>query len=338
MKTFGLESEEVSTIKKLFNKHFGDLKEAKIFLYGSRSTGNHKKYSDIDFAIKASKKVNLEDRISNFKSDWENSSLPYQVDLINWLNIYKPYLPEIKKQKIPFWEPEEKKVHPWRVCPYGQHWVKRHDRLKKTKIQDVDGHCRKNKSKKDCFGSDEILFISSLLDFKNSTPKPSLYPDGQKNKLANNYDNEIAGWCKYWNEVFKPDLLIEPNFVKALIESESTFNPNATAKNKKSVGLARGLVQITEQTLRILKDRSGEIKEFYVDLEKEDLFDPSKNICAAIRWLFRKREILLKRLNRSVQWYEVIAEYKGVGPELKKNGPKSKKVIDDFNFYYGKYK
>lgn len=98
--------------------------------------------------------------------------------------------------------------------------------------------------------------------------------------------------------------------MKALIESESRFNPMAMAPNKKPAGPARGLVQLTEQTIKILKDHKGEITDHYVDISNEELFEPEKNICAAIRWLFRKREILQKNLNRSPDWLETIAEYK----------------------------
>ena len=122
-----------------------------------------------------------------------------------------------------------------------------------------------------------------------------------------------------------------------MIESESRFKPTATAPNKKNIGKARGLIQLTEQTLRILRNRKGEIKDHYIDLSKDELFEPSKNICAAIRWLFRKREILNKRLGRSPSWPEVIVEYKGLGPGLKKKNKKSLQIMHDFELIYKAY-
>lgn len=337
MKSYGLKTEEIHLVKTLLERHFGDIPDVKVFLFGSRAKENHRPFSDIDLAVK-SKEKNLSKRISLFKESWENSKLPYKVDITPWSELYKPYVPEIRKSKKDFWKPQDKEVHAWRACPYGQHWVVRHDRLPEGRqLQDIDGHCRKNPSGKDRLDGDEIAYLSFLTDFQTAEPLPKAYPGKDKIQLANNFDQLIAGWCRYWNDVLKPDIPIDPSFVKALMESESSFNPNATAKNKKSIGPARGLIQITEQTWRILKDRKGELKDHYIDIRKEELFDPSKNICASIRWLFRKREILQKRLARSPTWVETIAEYKGLGPDLKRKEKESLKVMNDFLKFYGKY-
>lgn len=337
MRSYGLTSQELQEIKEKLNYFFGDLKDIKVYLFGSRATGKHQKYSDIDLAVK-SKASDLNKRIALFKEASNESNLPYKMDIASWKDLYAPYLPSIRKQKIIFWTPESKSVHPWRVCPYGEHWVVRHPRLPVgRKVQDVDGHCRKNPSGKDRLAGDEIELISKTLPFTESFPLPLLYPGKQKLENPNDYDVLIAGWCKYWNEVMSPDILITPNFIKALMESESSFNPTAFAKNRPSIGMARGLIQLTESTLRILRDRRGEIKDHYIDLKKEELFDPSKNICAGIRWMFRKREILTKRLGRSPSWVEAVVEYKGLGPDLKKGGEKSLRIMNDFLKYYSAY-
>jgi predicted nucleotidyltransferase len=337
MKSYGLKTEEVQLIKELLGKYFGDISDVKVVIFGSRAKDTHKPYSDIDLAIQTKEK-DISKRISLFKEGWENSKLPYKVDITYWKELYKPYLPEIRKTKQDFWKPEDKEVHPWRACPYGKHWVVRHDRLPvKRQLQDVDGHCRKNPSGKDRLDGEEISYLTFLTEFQTAEPIPKAYPGKDEIPSANSFDQLIAGWCRYWNDVLKPDIPLDPSFVKALMESESTFDPRAFAKNKKAIGPARGLIQITEQTWRILKDRKGELKDHYVDIKKEELFDPSKNICAAIRWLFRKREILQKRLSRSPTWLETIVEYKGLGPDLKKNGKESLKVKNKFNEIYRKY-
>jgi predicted nucleotidyltransferase len=337
MRVYGLKPEEQRQVKDLLQKHFGDLDDVKVYLFGSRAKGKHKPFSDIDLAVK-SKSKDLSNRIALFQEDWEKSNLPYKADITSWKDLFKPYLPEIRKTKKVFWRPEERMVHPWRACPYGEHWVVRHPRYPVGRqIQDVDGHCRRNLSGKDRLDGQEIDLISHLPAFQMSSPLPGIYPGKKAPANANAFDVLISGWCKYWNEVLKPDKLITPNFVKALIESESTFRPFVATKVKNNKGMARGLIQITDETLRILKDRKGEIKDHYIDLTREELLDPSKNICAGIRWLFRKREILQKRLSRSPEWLETIAEYKGIGPDLKKGGKKSKEVLETFMKYYGAY-
>lgn len=338
MRSYGLKTEEVHLIKEILEKSFGDIPDVKVVIFGSRAKANHKPYSDIDLAVQTKEK-DVSKRISLFKEDWENSKLPYKVDITPWKELYKGYVSEIRKTKKDFWKPEDKEVHPWRACPYGEHWVTRHPRLPVGRqLQDVDGHCRKNTGGKDRLDGDEIYSLSLFPEFQSSTPEPKKYSGEERIKSPDQFDALISGWCKYWNDVFKPDIPIDPNFVKALMESESRFNPKAYAENKKNIGPARGLIQITEQTWRILKDRKGELKDHYIDLKKEELFEPSKNICAAIRWLFRKREILQKRLSRSPSWVETIVEYKGVGPDLKKNGKESIKVMKQFEDIYKRYK
>jgi|GEM_PF-346527 len=337
MRSFGLKPSEIDLIKKYLQKHFGSIPDVKVFLFGSRAKGSHKPFSDIDLAIK-SKSSEIKNKIALFKEDWDNSNLPYKVDISEWRDLYKPYLPEINKTKKSFWVPSEKELHPWRICPYGEHWVVRHPRYPLGRqLQDVDGHCRKNKSGKDLLKSDEIDLISKLTDFQETKPLPNPYKGLEKINDPNKYDIFISGWCRYWNEILKPEIAIDPNFVKALIESESRFNPNAIAQNKKEIGPARGLIQITESTWRILKNQKGEIKDHFIVIKKEDLFDPNINICVGIRWLFRKKEVLQRRLGRSPQWTEVIVEYKGLGPGLKKNNSKSLQIIQDFNKIYKKY-
>lgn len=338
MKLFGLKPSEMQEMKKLFQDFFGDLDDVKIYLFGSRATGSHKEFSDIDIAI-SSKSRDLAKKISLFNEGWEKSKLPYKVDATSWKDLYKPYLPQIKKEKITLWKPEDRALHPWRVCPYGQHWVMRHPRYPSGRqLQDVDGHCRKNPSGKDRLDGAEIEIISNMSPFKDSKNLPLPYTGSEKILNSNEYDILIAGWSRYWNDIFKPDTPIDSNFIKALMQSESRFKPDACANNKKSIGKARGLIQITEATLRILKDRKGEIKDHYIDISKEELFTPSKNICAATRWLFRKREILQKRLGRSPTWPEVIVEYKGLGPGLKKKDKRSMRVLNDFLEIYKEYK
>lgn len=321
-------------MKELFKKIFGDLSDVKIYLFGSRSTGKSKNFSDIDIAVK-SKAKDLPERISLFNEAWEESKLPYKVDITPWKEIYKPYLPQIRKEKVTIWQPDEKQLHPWRVCPYGQHWVVRHPRHPAGRqIQDVDGHCRKNPSGKDMLKGDEIDFISKVSPFQDTKPLPCPYKGSEKLPTADQYDVLIAGWCKYWNDIFKPDIPIDINFVKALIYSESRFISTSTAKNNIKIGPARGLIQLTEQTWRILKDKKGEIKDHYIILEKEELFDPSKNICAGIRWLFRKREIIQKKTKLSPEWIDVMIDYKGIKAGLKKNDPTSQRILKEFKEFY----
>jgi hypothetical protein len=134
---------------------------------------------------------------------------------------------------------------------------------------------------------------------------------------GNLYDLSIAGWTKFWNEILKPDYPLTPDFVKVLISIESDFEILKDIKSK--VGNARGLIQITEQTRKILQDPKGELENHLISMTIEESRGPEVNIAAGVRWLHHKRYLLEKSLKREVTWEEVVAEYKGIFPDLGTN-------------------
>ncbi len=235
-------------------------------------------------------------------------------ELLNWIDTVDGMIPKKNIYKIPFFSTEKiKELNPWRICPIGEHWVRRHDRQKKH-LEDVDGHCRKNKSKKDQLKGDEIDLISNHDLFKN--PKLKATPNDlefNRNGInGNQFDDLINGWVAYWNDIFKIDPPLHPNFVKALMATESSFDAKSIAPNKlKKIGFARGLMQITERTQRQLSGDEKELKDHLVILENEEVWEPNKNICAGVRWLFRKREILKSQMKKEPTWKEVLMGYKG---------------------------
>jgi hypothetical protein len=230
-------------------------------------------------------------------------------------------------------------VHSWRVCPYGQHQVVEHSRHNPASKMHPDGsissvswHCAHNPSGKDQLYPDEIREIATQ-HFANLKTKPCpldlAFPNGSK------YDDLIAGWVQYWNEVLKPTEPLNPNLVKALIASESGFEPTKLNKKKNANG-ARGLMQITNTSRKLLDD-SKELKDHYLTLTKKDLDDPSVNICAGVRWLFRKREIAsVVRLKRQATWVEAAKEYKGDLEGVLNKDPASEDDVAPFLEYLKK--
>ncbi len=229
-----------------------------------------------------------------------------------------------------------KTQHPWRKCPVGEHWVREHKR--KTEVSDnnpdgitiVDAHCRKNPSHHEIFVADELQDIAQN-HFKNIKTRPK--PDNLGNPKGNDFDELIEGWTKFWNDIFNPTDPLDPNLVKALIASESSFNINVSADSK--IGMAKGLIQITEQTRKILADQKGELKDFLIKLSQKEVFDPNLNLAAGIRWLFHKKYLASHRLKREVTWMEAIAEYKGILPQLGKV-KKSEEIMDRIEKDYGR--
>ena len=165
-------------------------------------------------------------------------------------NVSKDLLGNKKKSKK-----NRDKPHDWRLCPYGEHWVTTHplhippsEKNSLGSITTRKGHCARNPSGKDQLYPDEIKAISErqFRDLKNKPCSLNLnFENGSK------YDDLIAGWTQYWNEVLQPKIPLEPNIVKALIASESGFKPDALAK-KSDPNSARGLMQVTNEARKAL--------------------------------------------------------------------------------------
>ncbi len=225
-----------------------------------------------------------------------------------------------------------KSIHPWRLCSYGRHWVREHSMHTPPSKKNPGGsttirhaHCANNPSGKDQLYPDEIQEIARQ-NFSTVNEKPCPF-DPEFPKTGGQYDDLIAGWTKYWNDVLNPKMPLEPNMVKALIATESRYEAKILA-NKKTKDSARGLLQVTNDSRKILGNEKGELKDHYLTLTREDLNDPNNNICAGIRWLFRKREIASSLLGRAATWDEAIYEFKGVRTATKERG---KELMERYN-------
>jgi len=93
---FGLEDRHLNFIKDMLKKHIQN-KDAKFYIFGSRAKGKYREYSDVDIAIDSpdmtsEKKLKLE-------SDFENSTFPYEVDILD-LNTIKENFKNIIKEDL----------------------------------------------------------------------------------------------------------------------------------------------------------------------------------------------------------------------------------------------
>ncbi len=110
----------------------------------------------------------------------------------------------------------------------------------------------------------------------------------KKYKNADKYDDLIAIWTDYFNKKVGAEALLDPDVVKALIASESSFREDPPNP------IAIGITQITKETLKILQDPKGEAKDFLFNkIRQKDLKNPIIAIPRAIRWLFLKKATVL---------------------------------------------
>lgn len=205
------------------------------------------------------------------------------------------------------------KIHPWRLCEIGSHWVREHQRTTpKGGVVTVKAHCAKNPSGMDRLTVDEIAEMTDR-QFKNL--KGALCSSNLGYANGSQFDSLILGWTQYWNEVLKPDEPLDPNVVKSLIASESSFKPKA--KTKSGSMNVRGLMQIRDDTRKIVGDVSGELKRGFISARPDDLWDPSVNVSIGVRWLFRKRQIIRAK-NPLATWRDAVAAYKSFDPSSEK--------------------
>ena len=97
---FGLENRHVDFIKEILQKHLPN-SDAKFYIFGSRAKGNYREYSDVDIAID-SPDLTLDKKLQ-IQSDFDNSTFPYEVDIVdlktiqeNFKNFISADLAEIK--------------------------------------------------------------------------------------------------------------------------------------------------------------------------------------------------------------------------------------------------
>lgn len=158
------------------------------------------------------------------------------------------------------------------------------------------------------------------------------YPSKGKTDLPNEdkYDDHIAVWVDYFNRKLQLKDNIDPNMIKALIASESTFNSEAVNKN------AIGLTQVTKDTLKILQDLDGEVRDFtFKDIRQKDLKDPNVSIALGVRWLAYKKLYAETVLRRPASSDEVIQVYKGILGDSSKT---ANAIMAKYRAFYDKLK
>src|SRR3990167_2063390 len=212
---------------------------------------------------------------------------------------------------------QDKKAHPWRICPIGKHFVREHVVHIPPSKSNPDGttstwheHCATNLSHKDELSYYEIQYIAATYFVALvGSPTPGLLT--KVFPAADHYDVQIRGWVKYWNDIFQGNDLLDANLIKALIGTESSF-----LKNPSRVRSAHGLMQLTHSTFVVLQDPKGELSDYLVRIPWDQILDPTSNICMGVRWLFQKKKLASVRLKRPASWEEAVIEYKGYWGEV----------------------
>lgn len=82
-------------VARILSKHL-DLSEVTVYVFGSRAKQTAKRRSDLDLAIESLKKPLSYSTIIAIKNDFEDSVLPYTVDVVD-LNSIDPHFKNLIK-------------------------------------------------------------------------------------------------------------------------------------------------------------------------------------------------------------------------------------------------
>jgi predicted nucleotidyltransferase len=75
--------------------------DACIFLFGSRIDGTNSTYSDYDIGFFA--EINIESKIIELKETFQNSNIPFKVDLVNFSHVSTEFK-KIALAKVEIWK------------------------------------------------------------------------------------------------------------------------------------------------------------------------------------------------------------------------------------------
>ena len=78
---------------------------AKAWVFGSRATGRARRYSDLDLAIDAGRRLTL-DETARLSEAFSDSDLPYKVDLVDWHDINDRWRQTIMAERVALTEGE----------------------------------------------------------------------------------------------------------------------------------------------------------------------------------------------------------------------------------------
>ena len=92
----GISQDEEKIILKSLSPFF---KEYDFYYYGSRARGDFRPLSDLDILIKGQKAFDTLD-LENLKNVFDNSNLPFIVNLVDFQNITEKFYASIKDDLI----------------------------------------------------------------------------------------------------------------------------------------------------------------------------------------------------------------------------------------------
>lgn len=96
--TIDIQSQHKKIVLHILQKHLPE--NATVWVFGSRAHKKaKKKYSDLDLAIDINGLLSLQ-MLADLIHDFEESALPYKVDIIDWNNISDSFKHTIDQNRV----------------------------------------------------------------------------------------------------------------------------------------------------------------------------------------------------------------------------------------------
>lgn len=95
-----ISAHHLEIVKDILRKHVPD---REVWYFGSRATGKAKQYSDLDLVIIGTTPLTLT-QCASLEYDFDQSDLPYKVDVVDWATTNDSFREIIKKtaKVLPF--------------------------------------------------------------------------------------------------------------------------------------------------------------------------------------------------------------------------------------------
>lgn len=96
MNDIALTEDERTTVNLILKAHVPD---CAVWAFGSRVSGTHKPWSDLDIAILTAEPLPVSTRAA-LENAFTDSDLPFKVDIVDWAQTGEPFRQLIQRKKV----------------------------------------------------------------------------------------------------------------------------------------------------------------------------------------------------------------------------------------------
>lgn len=96
-----LSSQELNIVQKILQRH---VPKYSVWAFGSRVKGTTKKTADLDLAVITKNGLSVAEKVG-LTDDFDESSLPFKVDIVDWANTSPEFRKIIAEKKVVIQDP-----------------------------------------------------------------------------------------------------------------------------------------------------------------------------------------------------------------------------------------